>query len=148
MVLQYFEDIQLHQTRRVGEYLVDKDEAIEFARLWDPQPFHLDEETAKAYPAGGLIVSALYTLGVMTRLAFEQDTQTANLIGFGWDNVRFLNAVRPGDRISMFFECTEKRESKSRPDAGIIRYAVEVKNQNGDVCLSLEGANMVAKRPQ
>jgi acyl dehydratase len=110
--------------------------------------FHIDEEAAKSVPTNGLIVSAVYTLAVITRLGVKRDIQMANLGGLGLENVRFPIPIRPGDRISISGQCIEKRESKSRPDAGIVRYATEVKNQKNETCFTLESVNLVAKRPE
>ena len=148
MELVYYEDIQLNEKETLGDYLVDPDEAVEFAKKWDPQLFHIDEEAAKSFPTNGLIVSAVYTLAVITRLGVTKGIQMANLAGLGLENVRFPIPVRPGDRITISGQFIEKRESKSRPDAGIVRYATEVKNQNGEICFTLESVNLVAKRPK
>ena len=148
MELVYYDDIELHKREILGEYLVDQDEAVEFAEKWDPQLFHIDEEVAKSLPTNGLIVSAVYTLAVITRLGVTKGTQMANMAGLGLENVRFPIPVRPGDRITISGQCIEKRESKSRPDAGIVRYETEVKNQNGEICFTLESVNLVAKRPE
>ena len=99
-------------------------------------------------PTQGLIVSAVYTLSVITRLGVTKGTQMANLAGLGLENVRFPIPIRPGDRITISGQFIEKRESKSQPDAGIVRSATEVKNQNGEICFTLESVNLVAKRPK
>ncbi len=147
MEMLFYEDIQVNEKETLGDYFVDKEEAVEFAKKWDPQMFHVDEEAAKSLPTDGLIVSAVYTLAVITRLGVTQGTQMANLAGLGLENVRFPIPVRPGDRVTVSGKCIEKRESKSRPDAGIVRYATEVRNQNGETCFTLESVNLVAKRP-
>ncbi|MBW1888886.1 MAG: acyl dehydratase, partial [Deltaproteobacteria bacterium] len=115
MELLYYEDIQLNEKEILGDYLVDRDEAVEFAKKWDPQLFHIDEEAAKSFPTNGLIVSAVYTLAVITRLGVTRGTQMANLGGLGLENVRFPIPIRPGDRITISGQCIEKRESRSRP---------------------------------
>jgi len=148
MELVYYEDIQLNEKETLGDYLIDRDEAVEFAKKWDPQLFHIDEEAAKSFPTNGLIVSAMYTMSVITLLGVTKDTQIANLAGLGLENIRFPIPIRPGDRITISGQVIEKRESKSRPDAGIVRSATEVKNQNGAICFTLESVNLVAKRPK
>ncbi len=148
MELVYYDDIELYKKEILGDYLVEQEEAVEFAEKWDPQVFHIDEEVAKSLPTNGLIVSAVYTLSVITRLGVTKGTQMANLAGLGLENVRFPIPIRPGDRITISGQFIEKRESKSRPDAGIVRSATEVKNQNGEICFTLESVNLVAKRPK
>ena len=146
MEMVYYDDIELHKSEILGDYLVDKEEAVEFAKKWDPQLFHIDEEAAKSLPTKGLIVSAVYTLAVITRLGVMKGTQMVNLAGLGLENVRFPIPIRPGDHITVSAQVIEKRESKNRPDAGIVRSAIEVKNQNGQICFTLESINLVAKR--
>ena len=142
----YFEDIELHRKDDLGKYTVDKDEVIEFARKWDPQPFHIDEEAAQSFPSGGIIAPAIYTLGIVNKLAVESDSVVAALAGFGWDEVRFPHPVYPGDTIHVTAECIDRRLSESRRDAGIIRSLIEVRNQHDVVCLSFKSTYLVAKR--
>lgn len=131
----YFKDIELHQNEQLGEDTVDKEEVIEFSRKWDPQPFHTDEELAKSFPSGGIIAPAIYTIGIVNRLAVQGDSVVAAMAGFGWDEVRFPTPVYPDDRISILAECVEKRESNSRHDAGIVCSLIEAKNQGSELCL-------------
>ncbi len=147
MKLIYFEDIELNEKQMLGTYLVDKNEVIEFARKWDPQPFHVDEEAAKSHIAGGIIAPAIYTIGIVNRLAMEGDEVVVALAGFGWDEVRFPYPVYPGDLISVTAECVDKRPSDSRPDAGIACSLIEVRNQDDKLCLSFRSTYLVAKRP-
>jgi len=147
MELVYFEDIELNDKGVLGTHFVDKEEVIEFARKWDPQPFHIDEEAAKSLPSGGIIAPAIYTIGIINRLATEQDSVIVALAGFGWDEVRFPHPVYPGDTIAITGECVERRESESRPDAGIVTSLLEVRNQSDVLCLTFKSTFLVAKRP-
>jgi len=143
----YFEDIPLHQRETLGHYLVDKQEVIEFSRKWDPQPFHVDEEAARNTPGGGIIAPAIYTIGIINRLAVEGESVVAALAGFGWDEVRFPHPVYPGDVITITAECVEKRDSLSRPDAGIVCSLIQVRNQEEVLCLHFKSTFLVARRP-
>jgi len=147
MELVYFEDIKLNDKGVIGTYLVDKDEIIEFSKKWDPQPWHTDEEAAKTFPSGGIIAPAVYTIGIINRLATQQDSMIVALTGFGWDEVRFPYPVYPGDTITITGECVERRESESRPDAGIVTSLLEVRNQSDVLCLTFKSTFLVAKRP-
>ncbi len=146
MELVYFEDIDLNEKGVLGTHLVDREEVIEFAKKWDPQPFHIDEEAAKSLLSGGIIAPAIYTIGIINRLAVEQDSLIVALAGFGWDEVRFPHPVYPGDTITIIGECISKRESESRPDAGIVTSRLEVTNQKGILCLTYKSTFLVAKR--
>lgn len=145
--LAYFEDIEIGEKKILGEHYVDKDEIVEFAKKWDPQPFHVDEEMAKTHPFGGLIASANYTLCIITLLAQMQETpDVANLGLLEYERVKILNPVRPGDRLTVSAEHIEKRESQTKPDRGILRTLVEVRNQNDELNLSYIATVMIAKR--
>jgi len=142
----YFEDIEQYKEELLGDYVADKDEIIEFSRKWDPQPFHIDEEVAKSYSFGGLIAPVGYTTGIINRLAVQRVPRIASLGGLGKDKVRYPNPVRPGDQITVFHECIEKRVSKSRPECGIVRMAVKVTNQDDKPVLTYETTLLVARR--
>lgn len=147
MELVFFEDIEIGEKKVLGEHYVDKDEIVEFAKKWDPQPFHVDEEIAKTHPFGGLTASSNYTLCIITLLAQMQETpDVANLGLLEYERVKILNPVRPGDRLTVLAEHIEKRESQTKPDRGILRTLVEVRNQNGELNLSYIATVMIARR--
>lgn len=147
MDLTYYEDIELGKKESLGECVVDRDEMMEYAMKWDPQPFHIDEEAARSSPFGGLVAPVGYTMGLVNRMSIERQSRVASMGGLGKDKMRYPTAVRPGDTISATVEWLHKRESESIPNAGIVTCAVETRNQNGDVVLVYEATFMVAKRP-
>lgn len=147
MSVVYFEDIELGEKELLGEYVVDRDEMIEYAMKWDPQPFHIDEDAARSSPFGGLIAPVGYTMGIINRMAIERQSKVASMGGLGKDKMRYPIAVRPGDRIAATVEWLHKRESESIPNAGIVTCTVETKNQNDELVLIYEATFMVAKRP-
>ncbi len=146
MALRYFEDIQLHNKEVMGEYLVDKEEVIDFAKKWDPQPFHMDEEAAKKYPYEGIIAPNGYTISVITHIAAKSDLKMATIGLLGYDELRFPNPVRPGDLLTMTSECIEKRESQSNSKHGIVRTIVEIRNQEGEPVLTSKSTFMVTRQ--
>ena len=148
MEILYYEDIELNQRNTIGEHYVDKEEMLEFARKWDRQPFHIDEELAKSYPSGGLIAPLTYTMSIVTRAAsIAEQPRMAILAGLEYERVQIPNPVRPGDQLVVTAEFIDKRESVTKPDRGIVRTLVEVKNQNDELVLSAVGVGLVAKRP-
>lgn len=147
MGTRYFEDIELHAREELGEYVVDRDEVIEFSKKWDPAPIHIDEEAAKASIYGDIIAPFGYAIGIIQRMVHQRDLKAAGMGGLGMDNVRFPHMVRPGDVILVTVQCIDKRESNSRRDLGIVRYAVEVTNQHGESCLTYESTVLIQKRP-
>jgi len=147
MYTHYFEDIQLGDREIVGDYLVTREEIVNFARKYDPQPIHTDENAASASAHGGLIASACHTMSVSAMLLNRRETKIAMIAGGGWDDVRFPMPVRPGDRLVVTAECVERRESKSKPDRGVLRYRILVTNQKGEPVLTYKTVLIVQKRP-
>ena len=91
-----------------------------FARRWDPQDFHLDEQTAAASEFGTLVAPAALVISVMARLSAEEVPLTATVAGLGLDQVRFVRPVLPEDRLVQTSEVIALRPSRSRPDRGIV----------------------------
>ncbi len=145
----YFEDIVVGEKEIMGQHQTSKDEIMEFARKWDRQPFHVDEEAAKSYPYGGIIAPAPYMLSVVTRVTTSPDLPKLAVIGLlEYERVRILKPVHPGDLLTVVQEPLEKRETKSKPDRGIVRYLTQLRNQNDEVVLSYFAVCMIAKRPK
>ncbi len=148
MEIEYYEDLRLNKQRFVGTYTAVNEEMIEFAMKWDPQPYHLDAEAARSYPSGELTAPSGYTLGITTLLlASMNPPKVAILANLEYERVKLPVSVRAGDQLSMTMEHLEKRESRSRPDCGIVRTLIEVKNQHDQTVLSYVGVGLVAKRP-
>lgn len=104
-----------------------------FAREFDPQPFHLDDEAAKATLFGGLAVSGLHTAAVTMRLLVQSGLPIAGgIIGSGGE-LNWLKPTRPGDTLSVVSEIVEITPSRSRPDRGSVRVRRETRNQHGDI---------------
>ncbi|MFO8010370.1 MAG: MaoC/PaaZ C-terminal domain-containing protein [Dehalococcoidia bacterium] len=149
--MKYWEDFVIGE-RRIGrdDYLVTREEIIEFGRRWDPAPFHADEEAAKASVFGGLIAPGPYLLAIQTWLMHRYEQRegevTAAIARVATDDLRFHQAVRPGDRISFEMECVDKRESDTRPDRGIIADSIILRNQRGEPVLTLKNTILVEKR--
>ncbi len=144
----YYEDIELNKEHTSKTYYVDKNQLIAFAKEWDPQPFHVDEEAAKQYPMG-LIGSSVQSYGIITRLQTEMDGEKPAMIaGLGIDEWRTPNPLRPGDTVHAVSYVESKRESSSKPTLGILTSVSKLLNQNGDVILSYKSNGLVMKRPQ
>ncbi len=143
----YYEDIELEREHKSAEYYVDKDELINFAKQWDPQPFHIDEEAAKHYPTG-LIGTSVHSYAILTKLQTEMDIdQPAVVAGLGIDEWRTPNPLRPGDTVHAAGRIIAKRESSSKPNLGIITSISTLYNQNGDVILTYKSTGLILKRP-
>lgn len=146
MTIFYYEDIEIGAISRFGSYEITKDELIEFACKWDPQPFHVDEQAAEASIHGSLIASGSHIMAIRTRLLFHYTGRLAALASIGWEEVRFHNPVRIGDQLSVTLEYLDKRESRTKPDRGIVRARIIVTNQKGAPVLEHIDVMLIAKR--
>jgi acyl dehydratase len=143
-----FDDLEVGMVMSTGEpYAMTRDEIVEVAGRWDPQPFHIDEEAARATDYKGLIASGLHTLAASIRLSIDERPATAAVAGLGIDELRFVRPVRPGDRLTQTTEVVELVPSRSRPDRGIVRGRRTVRNQDGNVVLTYLLTWMVERAP-
>jgi acyl dehydratase len=143
----YFEDFKVGETSEMGRRVVDRDEVIAFARDFDPQPFHTDEEAARASMFGGLIASGWHTVSMVMRMMCDSYLlQSASLGSPGVDHVKWLKPVRPGDTIRAVRTVLEARVSKSKPDVGIVKTRWDVYNQADEPVMTMEGYGMFRVR--
>jgi len=127
---------------------VGKDEIIAFARQYDPQYFHLDEEAARNSIFGGLVASGWHTAALTMRLITESEFKAAaGTIGLGFDELRWLAPVLPGDELHVESEVLAVRPSESRPDRGLIKMRTRTLNQRGEAVQELVANAMVPRRP-
>lgn len=145
---RWFEDYHPGSVHELGSVEADADEIVHFGRLWDPQPMHTDAEAAARSPFGGLIASGWHTAGLMMRLYAQRYLSPVSSIASpGMEELRWPQAVRPGDRLSVRVTVLDARPSASRPDRGIVRSLVEVRNQCGELVMTMRAANMILRRP-
>jgi acyl dehydratase len=131
-----------------GGRTITEEAIIAFASLYDPQSFHIDVEAAKATSYGGLIASGFQTLAIGFRLFIDTGTIAGTSIGSpGMDDVRWLRPVRPGDTIHTMVRVLEARPSASKPDRGIVRFSVTVRNQRGEDVMTLATSVFFLRRP-
>ncbi|HLQ22932.1 MAG TPA: MaoC family dehydratase, partial [Gemmatimonadales bacterium] len=133
---------------RFGRYEVTREEIVEYARQFDPQPFHLDEEAAKASMFGGLIASGWHTCALLMRLSVDaaRRDEAAATGSPGLDSCRWLKPVRPGDVLTGRTEVLETWPSRSKP-IGFTRRRNELINQHGEVVVAVVGITMYERRP-
>lgn len=140
---RYFEDYEVGETAEFGDYAVTEEEIVEFARKYDPQPFHVDPEAGAQTIYGGLISSGWMTGSIMMRLLVDNFISPLSSMGSpGIDEVRWHKPVRPGDRLRVRTTILEKRRSESKPDRGVIRVRQEAVNQDGETVMSYTGMGM------
>ena len=147
MTITYFEEFQVGQRRTTGSITVTADEIKAFAGAYDPQVFHLDEAAAEDTFFGGLCASGWHTAALVMGLLVRGDILGGTpLIGASVDHLRWPMPTRPGDVLTAVAEVLEKRESRSRPDRGILRIAVTATRQDGSVVETFESAVVVPRR--
>ena len=148
MTTLHLDDLAPGQVYELGRRTLGRDEIVAFAREWDPQPFHLDEQAAAASIYGGLIASGWHTVCVFMRLYADGLLVRAAAMGSpGVDELRWLKPVRPGDTLAARLEVLEVRPSRSKPDRGIMRARAVTLNQDGDEVLSFIATLFFKRRP-
>ena len=144
----YFEDFVFGYCFTTDRYLVPKDEIIDFARQWDPQPFHIDETVVDDYPYGGLIASGWHTLLISFRLMLETGKFKECSIGSpGMQELRWLLPVKPGDTLYNRARVDSAKQSKSKPDRGFVTVQYEVLNQKDQKVATYLITHMLRVRP-
>lgn len=145
----YYEDLEVGAKMRFGEYQVTREEVIDFARKYDPQSFHLDDEAAAQTHFGKIAASGWHTCAMTMAMLVEHQAvePRAAMGGLGVDELRWLRPVYPGDTLSCEMELLEKRLSKSIPGAGILRSRLTTFNQAGDPVLTQQPASLIQTRP-
>jgi len=146
--VRYFEDFTPGHVIELGNHTITRDEIIAFAKQFDPQPFHLDDEAAKKTIYGGLIASGWHTGAISMRLLYDGLVKdTVSLGSPGVDELRWVKPVRPGDTLSARLTVLECIPSRSKPDRGIVRSAVEMRNQHDEVVVTSKGLSLLGRRP-
>ena len=134
----YFEDFEPGQDRALGRVEVTEAEIVDFARRFDPQPFHVDPEAAKESVFGGLIASGWHTGAMWMRLYVDSLLGGPASMGSpGIEELRWLAPVRPGDTLSGRLTVLETTPSERRPERGTVRIRGEMVNQDGVVVMSM-----------
>jgi acyl dehydratase len=124
-----FDDYEVGEVFEFGHLDVTEAEIVEFGRRFDPQPFHIDPEAAKRSIFGGLIASGWHTGAMAMRLFVDNMLSPDHSLGSpGIDELRFLAPVRPGARIALRVTILETTPSRSKPDRGVVRYRMEVRD--------------------
>jgi acyl dehydratase len=146
---QYFEDFVVGQVFNSGRLRVDKEAIVAFAREFDPQPYHIDEEAARNSVFGGLVASGWHTAALTMRLLVGSEFRPAGgILGVGFDELRWPRPVRPGDELYVKSEVLEVRPSKSRPDRGTIAARNTTFNQNDEAVQIFTAKLLVPRRPE
>jgi acyl dehydratase len=147
--MKYFEDLQVGARTEFGTYEVTREEMLEFARKYDPQPFHLSDEAAAKTHFGRIAASGWHTtamtMAVIARAVVAEEQ--AGLGSPGIDDLRWLKPVYAGDTLRVTGELLDKAPSRSRPDMGSFRTLTTVTNQDGVPVLKFTSIVLIRRRP-
>lgn len=146
--VRFFEDCSVGDEFRSEQTFTVTAEAItEYARSWDPMPYHLDDEEARASPVGELFAPAVLTLSIAIRLTHDSGFYgLATVAGLGIDEIRMPRPVLVGDELSVVVSLADKRVSESRPGLGVLTTRTELSNQRGEVVMSYGVSGLVQRR--
>jgi acyl dehydratase len=143
----YFDDFPVGWTHETAPRAMPLEAIMDFAREWDPQPFHIDPEGAKASPYGGIIASGWHTLILSFLMWYQTGLWAEASMGSpGMDSIRWLEPVRPGDRLRTRLTVLESLPSVSRPDRGRIRVLSEILNQDDVKVAEYTGIHILRRR--
>jgi acyl dehydratase len=146
MTGRYLEDFSVGQTYGSGRLRVEEERIKSFATEFDPQPFHLDADAARASILGGLAASGWHTAALTMRLLVESELKPAGgIVGVGFDELRWPRPVRPRDELRVESVVLEVRPSKSRPEQGLLKVRTTTLNQNGET-VQLLVSNLIVPR--
>ena len=143
----YWEDLHAGQTIELGSVTVEREEVLAFARQYDPQPFHLDDEAAARSMFGRLSASGWHTCAMAMGLMVRGFLHESSSLGSpGLEKIQWLRPVYPGDTLTLRQTITEARPMASRPEVGLIRSLWEMFNQDGEQVLRMDGWGMFGRR--
>jgi acyl dehydratase len=156
--MRFFEDLPIGQRIELGRHTFTAEGIKAFARVYDPQPFHVDEEAAARTHFGALVASGWQTAAIWMRLMIEHDRREADAMRArgeavaehgpspGFRELKWLKPVYVGDTVTYFTEIIETRASKSRPGWGLMRILNGGVNQKGEPVISFISTAFVQRR--
>ena len=145
---RYLEDLRAGQAFESKRHTITTEAIVAFAREYDPQPFHVDADAAKASFFGKLIASGWHTAALTMRMLTEAEMDLAGgIIGAGMEDLKWPTPLVPGDTIHVRVEIIESRASKSRPEIGIVRARVHALREDGTAVQEMIANLIVPARP-
>ena len=141
-----YEDVEVGETRTAGSYTVTQEEIVEFARQYDPQPFHVDPEAAADSMFGTLIASGWHTGAITMRLLVTEIFGPEGSMGSpGMESLRWPNPLLPGDTVEIEVTVNDKRPLESTAGMGLVETSTTTRTDDGKVVMEMESAVFVAR---
>ncbi|CAM2178017.1 MaoC family dehydratase [Paraburkholderia sacchari] len=138
-----YEDLEVGKAYEIGSHTFGREEIVQFAQQFDPQPFHLSEAAGEASHFGGLVASGWHTCSVMMGLLVRNFLEGSTSMGSpGIDEIRWIKPVRVGDTITLTNNIVSKRVSQSKPDRGIVETRWEGRNQHGEIVVTVNSKGL------
>ena len=147
--MRYFEDLEIGAETHFGSYEVTREEVLDFARKYDPQPFHLSDEEAAKTHFGRIAASGWHTCAMTMAVIARHvvDGEQEGLGSPGVDELRWLKPVYPGDTLHVTGKLIEKTPSRSKPEIGSFRTETTVTNQDGVPVMRFTSIVLIRRRP-
>ena len=156
--MKFFDDMQIGDRREIGKHLFTAEEIKRFARSFDPQPFHMDEEAARRSHFGALCASGWHTTAACMRLIVDYHKDlAAEMIARGerpakigpspgFKNLKWRKPIYAGDTVTFASEVIELRPSASRPQWGVVHMLTQGANQKGERVYEIENIAFIERR--
>ena len=146
----WFDELEVGQVfdHAIRRTVTETDNLLFTTMTHNPAQLHLDAEYMKDSDYGQVLVNSCFTLGLMVGISVGDTTLGTAVANLGWDEVRFPKPLFVGDTVRIETEVIELRESKSRPEAGIVTFAHRAYNQHGDLVASCKRSGLQHKRPK
>jgi len=150
MAGRYFEEWQVSDrvSHTLTRTVTETDNLLITTLTHNPQPLHLDYEAAAKTEFGKPLVNSCFTFSLLVGISVQDTTLGVLVANLGFDKVRLPNPVFAGDTLRCESECVDLRESKSRPDAGIVTWAHRALNQRDELVCEMTRTALILKRPQ
>jgi acyl dehydratase len=151
----WFEDIPLNNRIVIGTYTFTEEAIVDFARKYDPQPFHIDSAAAAKSPYGGIIASGWQTAAVWMKLMVaylhrnvSEERAQAGFVSPGFREMRWFKPVRPGMTLTYSTENIAKLDWKSRHELGLLEARNEARDDKDELMMSFIGRVLIPKKPK
>jgi acyl dehydratase len=146
--VKHFEDFKVGDVMPLGTYTLSEEEILDYGRSYDPQPFHTDPEAARQSIYGGLIASGWHTGAMFIRMVVQDGPFAGHAVqgAAGFDDLRWIKPVRPGDVLSVESEVVGKEDPPRRPHVGTVRVTSRIMNQRGEAVMSLTSLVLSPRR--